>query len=66
MAGKKKKKKQPTLLSLIVTLIAEEGPRKLSGMTRILGSSTLKLNKNGGTLGNARIQHSDVMCDCTF
>jgi len=44
MASKKKRKKQPTLRSLIVTLIAEEGPRKLSGMTRILGSSYQSLN----------------------
>ena len=44
MASKKKRKKQPTLCSLIVTLIAEEGPRKLSGMTRILGSSYQSLN----------------------
>ena len=44
MASKKKRKKQPTLRSLIVSLIAEEGPRKLSGMTRILGSSYQSLN----------------------
>ena len=40
----RKKKKQPTLRSLIVSLIVEEGPRKLSGMTRILGSSYQSLN----------------------
>jgi len=44
MASKKKRKKQPTLCSLIVSLIVEEGPRKLSGMTRILGSSYQSLN----------------------
>jgi len=40
----RKKKKRPTLCSLIVSLIVEEGPRKLSGMTRILGSSYQSLN----------------------
>jgi len=44
MASKKKRKKQPTLQSLIVTLIAEEGPRKLSGMPKILGSTYKTLN----------------------
>lgn len=54
MAGKKKKKKQPSARSLIVSLIIEEGPRKMSGMTRILGfpyqslnSEVLKLRKLG-------------------
>ncbi len=44
MASKKKRKKKPTLSSLIVSLIIEEGPRKLSGMTRIVGSSYQNLN----------------------
>ncbi len=44
MARKKKKQKQPTLSSLIVTLIADEGPRKLSGMPRILGATYQTLN----------------------
>ena len=44
MARKKKRKKQPTLRSLIVTLIAEEGPRKLSGMPKILKASYKTLN----------------------
>jgi len=44
MSSKKKRKKQPTLRSLIVTLIAEEGPRKLSGMPKILGSTYKTLN----------------------
>ena len=54
MAGKKKRKKQLSVRSLIVSLIAEERPRKMSGMTKILGahyqslnSEVLKLRKLG-------------------
>jgi len=60
MARKKKRKKQPTLRSLIVTLIAEEGPRKLSGMTRILGSSYQTLNTEALKLRRLGVLEKDA------
>ena len=45
MARKKRRKeRRPTLRSRIVTLIANGGPRKLTGMPKILGSSYQSLN----------------------
>jgi len=44
MAGKKKRKKQPTLRSRIVSLIIERGPMKLGVMVRTLKASYQSLN----------------------
>ncbi len=44
IATKKKRKNKSTLGALIVSLINEEGPRKLSGMTKILDSSYKSLS----------------------
>ena len=60
MARKKKKQKQPTLRSLIVSLIVEEGPRKLSGMTRILGASYQSLNSEVLKLRRLGVLEKDV------
>jgi hypothetical protein len=60
MARKKKRKKQPTLRSLIVSLIVEEGPRKLSGMTRILGSSYQSLNAEALKLRRLGVLEKDA------
>ena len=60
MARKKNRKRQPTLRSLIVTLIADEGPRKLSGMTRILGSSYQSLNSEALKLRRLGVLDKDA------
>jgi len=60
MARKKKRKRQPTLRSLIVSLIVEEGPRKLSGMTRILGSSYQSLNTEALELRRLGVLQKDT------
>ncbi|MBA7604904.1 hypothetical protein ES703_12032 [subsurface metagenome] len=60
MPRKKKRKKQPTLRSLIVSLIVEEGPRKLSGMTRILGSSYQSLNSEALKLRRLGVLEKDA------
>ena len=60
MARKKKRKRQPTLRSLIVSLIVEEGPRKLSGMTRILGSSYQSLNSEALKLRRLGVLEKDA------
>jgi hypothetical protein len=56
----RKKKKQPTLRSLIVSLIIEEGPRKLSGMTRILGFPYQSLNSEVLKLRNLGVLEKDA------
>ena len=60
MARKKKREKQPGLRSLIVTLITDEGPRKLKGMSRILGSSYQSLNSETIRLRKLGVLVKDV------
>ncbi len=60
MAGKKKRKKQPSVRSLIVSLIAEEGPRKMSGMTRILGAPYQSLNSEVLKLRKLGVLEKDI------
>ena len=60
MVTKKKGVREPTLQEVIVTFIAEDGPRKISGMPKILGSSYQSINSEALKLCRLGILEKDA------
>lgn len=60
MAGKKKRKKQPTLHSRIVSLVMERGPMKLGVMLRTLKASYQSLNTEALELRRLGVLQKDA------